>query len=97
MSVYETLRPLPNGSVTTFRIVSAVESLYNRFVVWRKARLTETALRGLSDAQLSDIGLHRGEIAEVSGDAGRPLSRLQRARRNTSVVQSPIRTVSRGT
>ena len=61
-----------NGSVTTFRIVSAVERLYNRLVAWRKARLTETVLRGLSDAQLADIGLHRGEIPEVAGTlAGR--------------------------
>jgi uncharacterized protein YjiS (DUF1127 family) len=67
MSVYETIRPLPNGSVTTFRIVSAFEGLYGRFSVWRRARQTETALRELSDAQLSDIGLHRGEITAISG------------------------------
>ena len=43
MSVYETLRPLPNGSVTTFRVVSAVEHVVNaRLTAWRnRARQTE--------------------------------------------------------
>ena len=71
MSVYETLRPLPNGGDH-----HASSRLRNRapLAARRLAQRapTETALRGLSDAQLADIGLHRGEIAEVAGTlAGR--------------------------
>ena len=67
MSVYETTpRPLPVGTLTTHRVVSAVERLMNRLAGWRRARQTEAALRDLSDAQLSDIGVRRGEIADFA-------------------------------
>jgi uncharacterized protein YjiS (DUF1127 family) len=67
MSVYETTpRPLPLGTLTTHRVVSAVEQVINRLAAWRRARLTEATLRNLSDAQLADIGLRRGEIAEFA-------------------------------
>jgi uncharacterized protein YjiS (DUF1127 family) len=73
MSVYETtIRPLPQGSVATFRIVSFIESIADRFITWRNARLTARELNALSDAQLADIGLSRGEIADLAGNlAGR--------------------------
>lgn len=67
MSVYETApRPLPLGTVTTHRAVTAVEHAFSRLATWRRARLTEAALRDLSDAQLSDIGVRRGEIADFA-------------------------------
>lgn len=67
MSVYEiTPRPLPLGTITTHRAVSAVERLLIRLGGWRLARQTEAVLRNLSDAQLSDIGLTRGEIADFA-------------------------------
>jgi uncharacterized protein YjiS (DUF1127 family) len=67
MSVYEiTPRPLPVGTITTHRVVSTVERLLIRLDGWRRARRTEAVLRNLSDAQLSDIGLHRGQIAEFA-------------------------------
>ncbi len=37
-------------------------------MAWRNARATEKALRSLSDKQLNDIGLHRGEIIAVAED-----------------------------
>ena len=67
MSVYETTpRPLPLGTITTHHAVSAVERLMNRLAGWRRARQTKAALRDLSDAQLSDIGLRRTEIASFA-------------------------------
>ena len=72
MSVYETTpRPLPVGTLTTHRVVSAVERLMNRLAGWRRARQTEAALRDLSDAQLSDIGVRRGEIADFADSLAR--------------------------
>ena len=68
MSVYETTpRPLPLGTITAHRVVTAFEHLLARLAARRNARLTEAALLELSDAQLADIGLHRGEIREVVG------------------------------
>lgn len=67
MSVYEvTPRPLPLGTLTTHRVVSVVEQAFARLANWRRARLTEAALRDLSDAQLSDIGVRRGEIGDFA-------------------------------
>jgi uncharacterized protein YjiS (DUF1127 family) len=67
MSVYQTTpSPLPLGTITTHRAVSALESLIEDLRSWRRARATEKALHGLSDTQLADIGLHRGAIAEVA-------------------------------
>ena len=72
MSVYETTpRPLPLGTLTTHRVVSAAERLMNRLAGWRRARQTEAALRDLSDAQLSDIGVRRGEIADFADSLAR--------------------------
>lgn len=67
MSVYEiTPRPLPLGTLTTHRVVSVFEQAFNRLASWRRARLTKAALRSLSDAQLNDVGLRRGEIADLA-------------------------------
>ena len=67
MSVYQTTpRPLPLGTITTHRVVAVVEQTFNRLAAWRRARLTEAALRDLSDLQLADIGVQRGEIADFA-------------------------------
>lgn len=66
MSVYESPRPVPLGAVTTLRIVSLFERGVDAFVAWRNARATVSVLRGLSDQQLEDIGLYRGQIAALA-------------------------------
>ena len=76
MSVFETPRPapfspapfspVPLGAVSTLRVVSLFERGIDALVEWRNARVTASVLRNLSDQQLDDIGLHRGEIARVS-------------------------------
>lgn len=72
MSVYETTpRPLPLGTLTTHRVVTAVEQTFTRLAAWRRARQTEAALRDLSDAQLSDIGVLRGDIAGFADSLSR--------------------------
>lgn len=63
MSFSPLSRPVPLGAVTTFRMVSFVESVAASIAVWRSRRVTHTALMALTDAQLTDIGLHRSEIA----------------------------------
>jgi uncharacterized protein YjiS (DUF1127 family) len=66
MSVYETNRNVPLGAVTTFRLISSVERLIENVSKWRSARATATALSELSNAQLADIGVLRGEIDDVA-------------------------------
>ena len=66
MSVIQSDRAVPLGAVTTFRIVSLAERAWGAFAAWRNARATERVLAKLSDSELSDIGLHRGDIAAVA-------------------------------
>ncbi len=61
-----TARQVPLGSITTFRVVSTFERAFDALSAWRNARANQKALRALSDRQLNDIGLHRGEIADVA-------------------------------
>jgi uncharacterized protein YjiS (DUF1127 family) len=67
----EIARSVPLGSVTAFRAVSLVRHALHAFATWRNARVTERALLRLSDQQLRDIGLARGEIAEVAEELAR--------------------------
>ena len=64
----EVSRAVPLGSVNTFRAVSLAQQALGAFTAWRNVRATEKALLRLSDRQLRDIGLLRGEIATVAED-----------------------------
>lgn len=64
----EVTRAVPLGSVTTFRVVSVFQRALDAFTAWQNARVTSRALLRLSDQQLSDIGLVRGQIAEIAGE-----------------------------
>ncbi|MBA3324709.1 MAG: DUF1127 domain-containing protein [Rhodobacteraceae bacterium] len=66
MSVTYANRSVPLGATSTFRVVSLFERAADAFAAWRNARATAVALADLSDKQLADIGLSRGEIAEVA-------------------------------
>lgn len=71
MSVTETNNAAPLGSITAFRFVAAVERARDAFAAWRGARATERTLLALSDKQLSDIGLHRGDISALADTLAR--------------------------
>jgi uncharacterized protein YjiS (DUF1127 family) len=62
MAAYETSSAAPFGAITTYRIVKVVadglESLRN----WNDRRVTRKALSKLSDRELDDIGLCRGDV-----------------------------------
>jgi uncharacterized protein YjiS (DUF1127 family) len=66
MAVYSNDRPVPLGAVAIFRVVEGFERAIARVRAWRNARGTEAALHNLSDRQLADIGLHRGDIAALA-------------------------------
>ncbi len=67
----EKTRAIPLGSITMFRIVNLVQRGVDTLHAWHNARVTSTALQDLSDHQLADIGLHRGEIAAVAEELAR--------------------------
>jgi uncharacterized protein YjiS (DUF1127 family) len=71
MYAYETRGSVPFGAVTIHHAISAVERVLVRLLAWRNARATEAELRKLSDQQLADVGLLRGEIAGVAARLAR--------------------------
>ena len=66
MAHFDTPRPAPFGAITTFRFVSAIEKALDAVRVWNDSRKTEDQLSRLSDHELEDIGLHRGEIGSFA-------------------------------
>lgn len=62
MAAVEMTRPAPYGAITTFRAISAATNVFGVFAAWNDARVTRKALNKLSDRELDDIGLCRGDI-----------------------------------
>ena len=62
MATYETSRTAPFGAITVFRMVQSVGKAATSFQVWNAARITRNALSRLSNRELDDIGLCRGDI-----------------------------------
>jgi len=67
MSVFETNRSsVPLGAVSAFGVTSLVERAVASVRAWILARSTTKALEKLSDRELEDIGLIRGDIADLA-------------------------------
>lgn len=62
MAAIETSRPAPFGAIATYRAVTALSSAFAAVRGWNDARVTRKALSKLSDRELDDIGLCRGDI-----------------------------------
>lgn len=62
MAAVETTRPAPFGAITTYRAINALSNAAVAFQAWNDARVTRKALNKLSDRELDDIGLCRGDI-----------------------------------
>jgi uncharacterized protein YjiS (DUF1127 family) len=65
MAAYETSRAAPFGAIATFRVVQTVLSVVDAVRTWNDARVTRAALDKLSDRELDDIGLCRGDIDRI--------------------------------
>lgn len=50
----------------TGRITSTLSSAFAALAAWNDARMTRNALSALSDRELDDIGLIRGDIEDVA-------------------------------
>ena len=59
------------GPVTARRqVYSPLETYWNAFQEWRKREKLRTQLRRLTDSELADIGITRGEIDYVASHRG---------------------------
>ena len=62
MATYETSRTAPLGAITVFHMVQSVSNAVFALRAWNTARVTRKALSKLSNRELDDIGLCRGDI-----------------------------------
>lgn len=62
MAAYETTRTAPFGAIATFRLIQFVSNIVDAIADWNDARVTRNALAKLTDRELDDIGLCRGDI-----------------------------------
>lgn len=62
MAAYETSRAAPMGAVSIFRTVQVFGGAFEAVAAWNNARVTRNSLSKLSDRELDDIGLCRGDI-----------------------------------
>ncbi|QDL92062.1 DUF1127 domain-containing protein [Paroceanicella profunda] len=68
MALYE---PTASGAYGAAKTRSLFGSIVERYTVWQRTRATSRALRALSPAQLSDIGLEPGEIDALADTLAR--------------------------
>ncbi len=66
MAAFDTTRPTYGTLNIAGRIGSALASLAGAFAAWNDARVTANVLNSLSDRELDDIGLSRGDIRMVA-------------------------------
>ncbi|PTW50181.1 DUF1127 domain-containing protein [Rhodovulum kholense] len=62
MAMFELSHPQPAGLLATAPRLGFVTALVARFQAWDELRRTRKALSQLSDRELDDIGLCRGDI-----------------------------------
>jgi uncharacterized protein YjiS (DUF1127 family) len=66
MAAVEMTRPAPFGAITTYRAVTGLSKFVTAMTSWNDARVTRNALNKLSDRELDDIGLCRGDIETLA-------------------------------
>jgi uncharacterized protein YjiS (DUF1127 family) len=62
MAAYESSRAAPFGAISIFRAIQSISVVFGSLSAWNDGRLTRNALGKLSDRELDDIGLCRGDV-----------------------------------
>ena len=62
MAAYEPSAAAPVGAISFVRSVPGLAGVAARFLAWNDARMTRKALGRLTDRELDDIGLCRGDV-----------------------------------
>jgi uncharacterized protein YjiS (DUF1127 family) len=65
MGAFETTRSAPFGATSTYHFIQFVSNALGMVKDWNDARVTRKALSTLSDRELDDIGLCRGDIDHI--------------------------------
>ena len=66
MAAFDTTRPAYGAAPVAGQIKGFVANLVAQVVAWNDARVTRNALSSLTDRELDDIGLVRGDIDDVA-------------------------------
>ena len=66
MAAFDIIRPGFGSTTVAELLVRGTSRLVGTFADWNDARVTRKALSRLSDRELADIGLIRGEIDTVA-------------------------------
>ena len=66
MATFDTSRTTYGSATAASRFFSAISAVIATIVAWNDARVTRNALSGLTDRELDDIGLTRGDIDVVA-------------------------------
>ncbi|MEH6644848.1 DUF1127 domain-containing protein [Sulfitobacter sp.] len=69
MAAFDTSRTTYGVASFANRACAFVADMTNRVRGWNGARITSKALAGLTDRELADIGLERGDIDSVARSA----------------------------
>lgn len=62
MASFDINRPLADGHLFGVRLTNVFSRISASLADWNDARKTRNALSKLSDHELNDLGLHRGDI-----------------------------------
>lgn len=66
MAAFDTTRTTYGSSRAAYRIAVFVTDVADAIIAWNDTRVTRKALSALTDRELDDIGLTRGDIDVVS-------------------------------
>jgi uncharacterized protein YjiS (DUF1127 family) len=66
MAAYQSTRTAPFGAIATYSFIRFISNIANSVMAWNDARITRNSLNKLSDRELDDIGLTRGDIADIA-------------------------------
>ncbi|WP_299283595.1 DUF1127 domain-containing protein [uncultured Tateyamaria sp.] len=66
MAAFDTTRPVYGAAPVAGQVRGHFSHLVASIVAWNDARVTRNALMSLTDRELDDIGLIRGDIEDVA-------------------------------
>lgn len=66
MAVFNTIRPLTSGQVSAGRVTKFLFNAFGTVAEWNDTRITRKSLSQLSNRELDDIGLSRGDIETLN-------------------------------
>ncbi|MDJ0822613.1 MAG: DUF1127 domain-containing protein [Paracoccaceae bacterium] len=71
MASFDTTRPMADGHLYGARPSTLFARIHGAIAAWNDARVTRNALSKLSDHELEDLGLSRGDIDAMAGNLRR--------------------------